>query len=185
MEKIGILASGRGSNAVKILKHFTESKSIQVSGVFSNNMKAYVLQQFISLGSDAYYFSTNDSLLDLLEKNKVTFVVLAGYNQLVPADVIKAYSGKIINLHPSLLPKHGGKGMYGIHVHKAVIDAKEKESGITVHHVSEKYDEGKIIFQEKIKIVKGETPESLQASVRELEHAHYPVVIEKLINGEL
>ncbi len=185
MEKIGILASGIGSNAVNVLKHFTDSKKAQVSGVFCNKMRAYVLQQFISLGSDAYYFATDDNLLDLLEKNKVTFVVLAGYNKLIPPNVINAYKGKIVNLHPSHLPKHGGKGMYGLKVHEAVLEAKEKETGITIHHVTEKYDDGEIIFQEKIKISKDDTPESLQASVRELEHAHYPEVIEKIINGQL
>lgn len=185
MEKIGILASGMGSNAVKILEHFRDSNKAQVSGVFSNKMRAYVLQKFIALGSDAYYFSADDNLLDQLEKNKITFVVLAGYNKLVPADVIKAYEGKIVNIHPSLLPKHGGKGMYGIHVHQAVIDAKEKESGITIHHVTENYDEGKVIFQEKLSLKKGATAKTLQTSIQELEHEHYPKVIEKLINGKL
>lgn len=183
MERIGILASGLGSNAIKILEYFKESKTAQIAGVFSKNMRAYVLQQFIDSGSDAYYFSSDDNLLDILEKNKVTFVVLAGYNHLVPKSVVKAYEGKIVNIHPSLLPKHGGKGMYGIKVHESVINAKDKESGITIHHVTEEYDKGKVILQEKVKVSKDETPESLQQKVKELEHKHYPISIEKLVNG--
>jgi len=162
VEKIGILASGTGSNAVKLLEHFKESTSAQVAGVFSNNMRSYVLQRFIGLGSDAYYFSKDEMLLDILEKNKITFLVLAGYNKLVPENVISAYKGKILNIHPALLPKHGGKGMYGIHVHQAVIDAKDKESGISIHHVTAEYDKGKVIFQKKIKLKKGETAKSLR-----------------------
>jgi phosphoribosylglycinamide formyltransferase-1 len=186
MRNIAIFASGSGSNAENIIKYFSNRNSAKVVGVFSNRSDAYVLQRAERLGVPSYFFDRNDfyissKVTDLLDGLKVDFIVLAGFLWLVPATLTSRYSGKIVNIHPALLPSYGGKGMYGARVHSAVIKNKEKESGITIHFVNEKYDEGDIIFQAKCSISVNDTPESLANKIHELEYKHYPRVIEETV----
>jgi phosphoribosylglycinamide formyltransferase 1 len=186
MEKIAIFASGSGTNAQQIIEYFQASQVIRVALVLSNNPRAFVLERAHKLGVPSEAFSRSDfyetnNVLDLLRNHQVSYIVLAGFLWLVPVNILQTYPGKILNIHPALLPKYGGKGMFGNKVHQAVIDSGETESGISVHTVNEKYDEGKILFQARCKIEKGETPESLAIKVHALEHKHYPRVIEEVV----
>jgi len=187
--KIAILASGSGTNAQKIIEYFTGHPSITVSMILSNKKDAYVLvraEQFNipSMVFDRKTFYESEEVLGILEKNEINYIVLAGFLWLIPDYLIRAYPQRIINIHPALLPKYGGKGMYGMHVHQAVLDNGEQESGISIHYVNEAYDEGAIIFQTKCAVLPGDTPESLAQRIHQLEYKHYPEVIEKLV-GEL
>jgi len=186
--KIAIFASGNGSNAENIIKYFKNHEKISVELVLTNNPNAYVIERAKNnnvkcLIFNKYDLYTSDNVLNILKENNIDFIVLAGFLWLIPESIIKNYPKKIINIHPALLPKYGGKGMYGMNVHKAVIENKEKESGITIHYVNEKYDEGDIIFQEKIEVLPSDTPESLANKVHELEYKYYPVIIENVINS--
>jgi phosphoribosylglycinamide formyltransferase 1 len=183
---IAIFASGTGSNAVKIIEYFQNKPNYKFI-VFSNKKEASVLEKAQKLEIQTYIFNRKDfyeseNLLNLLKAEKIDFVVLAGFLWLIPENMIRLFPNKIINLHPALLPKFGGKGMFGSRVHEAVIAAEEKESGITIHYVSEKYDEGQIIFQAKCDIASGETPESLAQKIHSLEHKYLPETVEKLVN---
>lgn len=186
--KIAIFASGNGSNAENIIKYFKDHDKISVELVLTNNPNAYVIERaknnnvkcIIFNKYDLYY---SDNVLNILKENNIDFIVLAGFLWLIPESIIKNYPQKIINIHPALLPKYGGKGMYGMNVHKAVIENKEKESGITIHYVNEKYDEGDIIFQKKVEVSSSDTPETLANKIHELEYQYYPVIIENLINS--
>ncbi|MEZ5196968.1 MAG: phosphoribosylglycinamide formyltransferase [Bacteroidales bacterium] len=185
MKNIAIFASGSGTNAQRIAEYFANS-NIRISGIYSNNKNAYVLTRAENLGIKAYQFSRNDfyktsKVLNQLLEDQVDLIVLAGFLWLIPSNILRKFSNRIINIHPALLPKYGGKGMYGSKVHDAVIIAKEKESGITVHFVNEKYDEGKIIFQAKCRIETSDTPDSLAAKIHQLEYEHFPVIIEKVL----
>lgn len=182
---IAIFASGTGSNAVKIIEYFREKPHYQFI-VLSNKKDAPVLEKAQNLGIKTWTFGKQDfyensKVLDILKEQKVDFVVLAGFLWLVPEHIVKHFTNKIINLHPALLPKYGGKGMFGHKVHEAVIQAKEKESGITIHYVNERYDEGSIIFQAQCQVNEGDTPESLASKIHALEHEHLPRVLEKLL----
>ncbi len=182
---IAIFASGTGSNAVKIIEYFKEKPHYQFI-VLSNKKDAPVLEKARHLGVPTWTFGKQDfyengKVLDFLKEQKVDFIVLAGFLWLVPADIVRHFPNKIINLHPALLPKYGGKGMFGQKVHEAVIQAKEKESGITIHYVNEKYDEGSIIFQTQCFVNEDDTPESLANKIHALEHWHLPRVLEKLL----
>ncbi|SFF21473.1 phosphoribosylglycinamide formyltransferase [Thermoflexibacter ruber] len=182
---IAIFASGTGSNAVKIIEYFKEKPQYQFI-VLSNKKDAPVLEKAQNLGIKTWTFGKqdfyeNNKVLAILKEQKVDFVVLAGFLWLVPEHIVKYFPNKIINLHPALLPKHGGKGMFGHKVHEAVIQAKEKESGITIHYVNERYDEGSIIFQAQCQVNEGDTPESLANKIHALEHEHLPRVLEKLL----
>ncbi len=185
-KRIAIFASGSGSNAQKIMEHFKRNPEAEVVLVLTNNPQAYVLQRADNFEIPAHIFSrkefyeTND-IIKLLKNLQVDVIVLAGFLWLVPEPVLKAFPNRIINLHPSLLPKHGGKGMYGDHVHKAVLAAKEEESGITIHFVSDKFDEGEIIHQSKFKIEAGDNLELIKFKGQHLEHQHFPRVIESLL----
>ncbi|KPK87584.1 MAG: phosphoribosylglycinamide formyltransferase, partial [Bacteroides sp. SM23_62_1] len=162
--KIAIFASGSGTNAQKIIEYFAHHPSIGVSMILSNKKDAYVLvraEQFNipSIVFDRQTFTESDDILKLLQKNEIDFIVLAGFLWLVPVYLIRAFPNRIINIHPALLPKYGGKGMYGIHVHEAVLTSGDEESGISIHYVNEAYDEGAIIFQAKCEVLPDDTPE--------------------------
>ena len=187
MIRLAIFASGEGTNAQSFIDYFANSPQIKVSMVLSGNEKAPVLERAKKAGIPAIIinkgsFYTTDEIVNLL-KQKVDFIVLAGFMWMVPVNLIKAFEGKMVNIHPALLPKYGGKGMYGKFVHEAVIANKEEKSGITVHFVNEHYDEGKIIFQTECEVKDTDTPETLAARVHSLEHKYYPNVVEKLLLG--
>ncbi|QSE97805.1 phosphoribosylglycinamide formyltransferase [Fulvivirga lutea] len=186
MIRLAIFASGSGSNAQNIAEYFSESNDIEVSLILSNNSKAYVLERAHKLDIPTAIFSRDsfyksEEILKVLANNKIDFIILAGFMWLVPRYLVEAYPNKILNIHPALLPNFGGKGMYGDHVHKAVKAAGETESGITIHYVNEKYDEGNIIFQAKCQLTSSDTPETIAEKVHALEYEHYPKVIETVI----
>jgi len=187
MKRIVLFASGSGTNAQRIIEYFKDHATIEVVLVLSNKPKAQVLERATRLKVSAFSFNRtafydSSQVLDLLKLNKPELIVLAGFLWLMPESIIKAFSGKIINIHPALLPAYGGKGMYGSHVHEAVVAAGEKESGITIHEVTEEYDKGSILFQAKTALTPEETPESLAAKIHELEYKHFPQVIETFLN---
>ena len=186
MVHIAIFASGSGTNAQNIIEYFSGRNDITVSLVLSNKEDAYVLKRAQMLNVPSIVFSPKElKETDIVEtkllENKIDFIVLAGFLLMVPAKLIKKFPDKIINIHPALLPKYGGKGMYGEHVHEAVLANGEKESGISIHYINEKYDEGNIIFQERCKVQINDTPETLATRIHELEHKYFPQVIEKVI----
>jgi formyltetrahydrofolate-dependent phosphoribosylglycinamide formyltransferase len=184
--KILIFASGSGTNAEQIIRHFLPNSNVEVLGVYSNNPSAFVLDRAKQLGVSTHVFNRKqfnnpeDLLKDLIAQSP-DLIVLAGFLWKVPCHIIDAFPNKIINIHPALLPKHGGKGMYGHHVHQAVIDAKEMESGISIHYVNSQYDQGAIIFQAKTTIGPDETPKSLAQKIHNLEHRYFSEEIEKLL----
>ncbi|RPD91231.1 phosphoribosylglycinamide formyltransferase [Aureibaculum marinum] len=185
MKRIVILASGSGTNAENIIKYFQKSKEVIVTQVLSNKKDAKVLERCERLNISNFSFNRDDffntdKVLNVL-KNNADLIVLAGFLWKIPEKIINAFEGKIINIHPALLPKYGGKGMYGDFVHKAVINNKEKETGITIHYVNENYDEGAIIFQAKVKVDAQDTFEDVAKKVHQLEYEHFPRVIEKVI----
>ena len=185
-KRIAIFASGSGSNAQKILEYFKDHSSAEVSIILSNNPDAYVLQRADNFEIPTHVFDRDefyhsDDVLNLLTNLQIDLIVLAGFLWLIPANLIQAFPDRIINIHPALLPSYGGKGMYGSHVHQAVLEAKESESGITIHYVNERFDEGKIIYQAKYKIEPNDTIELIQFKGQQLEHLHYPKVIENII----
>ena len=181
-----IFASGSGTNAEQIIRHFSPMANVKVAGVYTNNPSAFVIERAKELNVSTFVFSReqlNDSnalLAELKDKNP-NLIVLAGFLWKIPPHIVDAFPDKIINIHPSLLPKFGGKGMFGRHVHQAVIDAKELESGISIHYVNSQYDEGAIIFQAKTTVDPQETPDSLAQKIHKLEHQHFSEQIEKLL----
>ncbi|MEI6434506.1 MAG: phosphoribosylglycinamide formyltransferase [Bacteroidota bacterium] len=186
MQKLAIFASGNGSNAQRIIEYFFGHPDISINLVVSNKSKAYVLTRAANLGVPTVIFDRNafnDGIIItnfLLDKG-IDYLILAGFLWLLPANLLSAFSGRILNIHPALLPKFGGKGMYGKKVHEAVIAAHETESGITIHHVNEYYDEGKVIFYAKCPVTPYDTPETLAAKVHELEYRFYPEMIEHVV----
>lgn len=185
-KRIAIFASGSGSNAQKIMEHFKRSSEAEVVLILTNNPQAYVLQRADNFEVPSHIFTRNefyntDDVIKLLKNLQVDLIVLAGFLWLVPQSLLKAFPNKIINLHPALLPKFGGKGMYGDHVHQAVLDAKEEESGITIHFVDEKFDEGEILHQSRFKIEPDDNLEMIKFKGQQLEHLHFPRVIESLL----
>jgi len=186
MRNIAIFASGSGTNAENIIKYFSTKNNAKVSLVLSNKRQAPVLKRaeahnIRTLFFDHKEFYITGKVLRYLILYKIDFVVLAGFLWLVPENIVEQYSGRLINIHPALLPLYGGKGMFGDAVHKAVIANKEKESGITIHYVNRQYDEGDIIFQKKCKVETTDTPDSLAQKIHSLEYLHYPKVIEDLV----
>jgi phosphoribosylglycinamide formyltransferase 1 len=186
MKNIAIFASGSGTNAENIIKYFSTRKTAKVSLVLSNNRNALVLTRAASLGIPSVFFERSDfyvtgEVLSRLVSDDIDFIVLAGFLWLVPENILEKYKGRIINIHPALLPGYGGKGMYGDAVHKAIITNREKESGITIHWVDKHYDNGDIIFQERCKVDPSDTPESLAKKIHSLEYAFFPSVIEDAI----
>ncbi|NLZ74021.1 MAG: phosphoribosylglycinamide formyltransferase [Bacteroidales bacterium] len=188
-KNIAIFASGSGSNAEKIIQYFKARKTAQVVCVFSNKSDAYVLERAQKQNIPAQYFPLKDwrqpdIIIQKLEDLKVDYIILAGFLLRIPQELIDRYPNKIINIHPALLPKFGGKGMYGKYVHEAVIKAQEKESGITIHYIDENYDEGTTLFQAKCKVLPNDTPDSLAEKVHQLEHEYFPKVIEQIITAK-
>jgi len=186
MTRIAIFASGSGSNAENIFNYFKESKNIEVSLILTNNPSAFVIERAKNLNVTSHVFTKSDFLntdeiLCVLEKNNTNLIVLAGFLLKIPENLIRKFPNKIVNIHPALLPKYGGKGMYGDNVHKAVVANKETESGITIHFVNEHYDEGKIIFQAKCTVLENDTYENVAAKVHKLEYEHFPKAIDSLI----
>lgn len=187
MKKIAIFASGSGSNAENIVNYFSKDKKIEISVIVSNKENAFVHERASKLGIPSFTFSKKEFeetslVLDFLLQYKIDFIVLAGFLLKVPENLLKVFPDRIINIHPALLPKYGGKGMYGNHVHEAVVAAKEKESGITIHYVNEHYDEGLVIFQAKCTILPTDTPHDVAKKVHALEYEHFPRIIEKWID---
>ncbi len=185
-KRIAIFASGSGSNAQKIMEHFKRSNDAEVALILTNNSDAYVLQRADNFEVPSHIFDKKefyqtDRVVQLLKNLNINLIVLAGFLWLIPENLLKAYPNKIINIHPSLLPKFGGKGMYGDKVHSAVLEENEKESGITIHFVNEAFDEGEIIHQSKFRIEKGDDLKMMKFKVQQLEHSHFPKVIEGLL----
>jgi phosphoribosylglycinamide formyltransferase-1 len=188
MKHIVIFASGAGTNAENIIRYFSNEKKAKVSLVLSNKPQAKVLVRAAALGVDSVFFDrrqfyeTGEVQL-MLRDRKTDLIVLAGFLWLVPQPIIDEYRGRIINIHPALLPLFGGMGMYGERVHRAVLDAGCKESGITIHYVNEEYDSGDIIFQARCPVLPDDNSDALASRVHELEYRHYPEVISKIIDG--
>lgn len=185
-KRIAIFASGSGSNAQKLMEHFKRNTEVEVALVLTNNPDAYVLQRADSFEIpshifDKHEFYKTDNIIDLLKNLDIDLIVLAGFLWLIPKNLIHEYPGRIINIHPAILPKFGGKGMYGDFVHQAVLEAGEPEGGITIHYVNEHYDEGEYIYQAKYRIDKGDNLEMIKFKGQQLEHLHYPKVVESII----
>ncbi|HMR19815.1 MAG TPA: phosphoribosylglycinamide formyltransferase [Sphingobacterium sp.] len=185
-KRIAIFASGSGSNAQKIMEHFKYSNDAEVALVLCNNPDAYVLQRADNFEIPSHIFDKQefyqtDDIVVLLKRLDTDLIVLAGFLWLVPANLLQAFPNKIINIHPSLLPKYGGKGMYGDKVHQAVLDAGDEDHGITIHFVNENFDEGEIIYQGRFKVDPEDTLEEIKFKGQQLEHLHYPKVIENLL----
>ena len=186
VSRIALFASGSGTNAEEIFKFFKNHPRIQVVTLLSNNPQAYALERAIKYGVptlvfDRKQFRESSLVSDWLKQRQVTHLVLAGFLWLIPKYLTDTYPNKIINIHPALLPKYGGKGMYGMHVHEAVKHSGDPSTGITIHLVNEKYDEGKILFQASCPVYKTDTPETIASHVHKLEYEHYPRVIEQWI----
>ncbi|RIV70881.1 phosphoribosylglycinamide formyltransferase [Flagellimonas aequoris] len=187
MKQIVILASGSGSNAENIITYFQESPGIEVAAVLTNKKEAKVLERCDRLGVPAFYFNrtsftNSNAVVQVLKGFSADLVVLAGFLWKIPENMIAAFPNKIINIHPALLPKYGGKGMYGERVHQAVKENSETETGITIHYVNEHYDEGAIIFQAKTAVNPSDDANSIAEKVHQLEYEHFPKIIEKLLS---
>lgn len=188
--RIAIFASGAGSNAARIISYFSGSSFIQVALVVASRENAGVLKVAEDAGIPSVVLNRGEQyeaahILPLLDKYTIRLIVLAGFLRKVPDSLIEAFRNRIINIHPALLPRYGGKGMYGAFVHQAVKTGGDVETGITVHLVNEHYDEGRILFQATCPVLPEESAEEIEKKVRILEHAHYPAVIEKFAKGEL
>ncbi len=186
MKNIVIFASGGGTNAQRIAEYFQSNPEVVIKKIYSNNKDAYVLTRATNLGIPSMVFNRSEfygsrTVLNELRKDQPDLIVLAGFLWLIPENLIQAYEGKIINIHPALLPKYGGKGMYGHHVHEAILKNKDKESGITIHYVNERYDEGRTILQARCNVYDSDTPDTLAQRIHNLEYKHFPEVIEKLL----
>ena len=186
MKNLVIFASGSGSNAENIIRYFAEKPEFKVKKIYCNVADAYVLERAKKYQVPAVVFNREELrnpevILAQLQAEATDFIILAGFLWLMPACITAAYPNRIVNIHPALLPTYGGKGMYGHHVHEAVIAAGEKESGITIHYVNDHYDEGTILFQAKCPVLPTDTPDELASRVHELEYRYFPEVIEKTI----
>ncbi len=187
MRNIAIFASGSGTNAENIISFFKESKTAKVTLLLANKKDAFAIERARKNSVANLTFSSNELknsslVLDALELYDIDVIILAGFLLLVPTDIIEKYRGRIINIHPALLPAYGGKGMYGEKVHEAVVAARESKSGITIHQVNEKFDDGDIIFQVECSLTHEDTPESVAAKIHELEQEHFPNVIDLFID---
>jgi phosphoribosylglycinamide formyltransferase 1 len=187
MTRIAIFASGAGSNAAKIIDYFRNHQTVSVALVVCNKPGAGVIsiaekENIPVLIIDKEQFFRGDGYVPVLRSKNIVFIVLAGFLWKIPSTILSAYSNSIINIHPALLPKYGGKGMYGQNVHASVLSSGDQETGITIHYVDEHYDNGDVIFQEKCKVSPTDTPETLAEKVHQLEHQHFPRVIEQVVN---
>lgn len=188
MIKLAILASGSGTNAEAIMKYFTDHKDIEVALILTNNKDAGVIERAHRFNVSCSIFTKtqlqSDWIIEEMRRHSIDFVVLAGFLLMIPPQFIKAFPDKMCNIHPALLPKYGGKGMYGHHVHDAVIAAGEKESGITIHLVNQKYDEGRVIFQATCPVLPEDSADDVAAKIHVLEHEYYPRVVEEIVLGK-
>lgn len=185
-KRIAIFASGSGSNAQKIMEYFKNHNDAEVAIVLTNNPEAYVLQRADNFEIPSHIFDKQefyktDHVVQVLKNLQIDLIVLAGFLWLIPQNLIKAFPNKIINIHPALLPKFGGKGMYGDKVHQSVLDSGEEESGITIHLVNENFDEGEVIHQSRFRIEQGDDIEMIKFKGQQLEHLHYPKVVEQIL----
>ena len=188
MTRMAVFASGSGTNAERIIRHFSNNARGRVICVLTNNPKAGVIDRSRKCGIECFVFTKADLLdsqvvQDKLQELNIDFIILAGFLLLIPKSILAEYEGRIVNIHPALLPLHGGKGFYGTRVHESVIASKAIMSGITIHHVNEKFDAGEIIFQAGCHITHHETADSLADKIHLLEYSYYPIVIEKLLSG--
>lgn len=188
MKRISIFVSGNGTNLQRIAEYFSNNQEVEIVNVVCNNPKAYSIERAKNLGIPLRMvtkkeFNTPEFTKEMQDLN-LDLIVLAGFLLQIPESLVKAFPKKIINIHPALLPKYGGKGFYGEHVHEAVVAAKEPYSGITIHYVNELYDSGEIIFQAKIALNDHETPDTVAAKIHVLEQANFPVIIEQVLFGE-
>ena len=186
MKKIVIFASGQGSNAENIILHFNKKGLANVVSIFTNNPSAKVINIAKKNNIDSYIFNkiqlNSDFVLNLLNNINPDLIILAGFLLKFPENIIDVYTNKIINIHPALLPKYGGKGMYGLHVHQAVLDNQETETGITIHYVTKNYDEGAFIFQKSISIIECKSAEAISNKIHQLEMDNFPKVITEILN---
>ncbi len=184
MVNIAVFASGEGTNALNLIQHFQSHPKARITLVVSNNPHAAVLAKAVSNEVETILIIKEElagnALVEQLKKRQITFIVLAGFLKLLPESLINAFPHRIINIHPSLLPKFGGKGMYGTRVHQSVIDSGEKETGITIHYVNRNFDEGEIIESYKTQVSENDTAVTLMHKVRELELKYLPLVVEKI-----
>lgn len=187
VKKIVIFASGQGSNAKKIIEYFQDRSDVKIAHVLSNNIRANVLKMAHDHEINALHFDraalyNSHEVLHILQDTNPDLIVLAGFLWMMPEEIIREFDNKIINIHPALLPNYGGKGMYGNHVHQAVIENKEAVSGITIHYVNEKYDEGEVIAQFETQLTPKDSIETLKKKIQQLEHEHFPKVIDQLLS---
>lgn len=190
-KRVAIFASGSGSNAMNLINHFNGRTDIEIAFVLTNNSEAGIIQKAENAGIEVIVLSNEDVsksevLLSICEEANISWVVLAGYLRLVPKAFIDHYEERIINLHPALLPNYGGKGMYGQHVHRAVVENGEKESGITIHFVNSEFDKGRIIAQFKCAVLEDDDANDVDRKIRVLEQSYLPIVVEKtILNAEI
>ena len=185
-KRIAIFASGSGSNAQKLMEHFMDRTDVEIALVLTNNSDAFVLQRADNFEIPSHVFTRDefyhsDSIINMLKNLDIDLIVLAGFLWLIPKNLLAAYPGRIINIHPALLPKYGGKGMYGDHVHNAILQAGELEGGITIHYVDENYDEGEYIYQARYKIDPTDNLELIKFKGQQLEHQHFPRVVDSIL----
>ena len=192
IKRLALLASGNGTNVQQVTEYFQSNpdSGIVVDCIIYNRKEAYVATRAEKLGVEAFYMNKDDffggnRVVDLLRQRQIDYVILAGFLLLIPPSLLKAYPGHIVNIHPALLPKYGGKGMYGNHVHEAVVAACEKETGITIHLVDEEFDHGRVLFQASCSVEPADTAEAVATKVHLLEKEHYPRVIHQFIEGKL
>lgn len=187
MKHVVIFASGSGTNAENLIRFFQNDPEVEIVQVLTNNPRAKVIERCNNLNVSCLCFNraafySSDHVLELLKMNNPDLIILAGFLWKVPDSMIKAFPERIINIHPALLPKYGGKGMYGMHVHRAVVENGETESGISIHYVNENYDEGAIIFQASCTLSKSDSPEDVASKIHELEMTHFPKVVKSLLS---
>ena len=190
MIKLAIFASGSGSNAENIANYFSSSEDIKVAVILSNKRDAYVHERARKFNIPSFTFTKSDfdngtAILEKMTEYNIDFIVLAGFLLKVSNNIIDAFPNRIVNIHPALLPKYGGKGMYGDNVHNAIKNAGEKETGITIHYINENYDEGDIIFQAKCEVTDLDTPQDIANKVQTLEQIHFPKIIEEIVRNNL
>jgi phosphoribosylglycinamide formyltransferase-1 len=185
MKKIIVFASGSGTNAENIIKYFAKTKIAKVVSIFTNNASAKVIERAKNHQIPVEIFSKNELLernvLQKIQEIDPDLIVLAGFLLKFPENIIEKYPNKIINIHPALLPNYGGKGMYGMHIHRAIVNNKEKETGISIHYVNENYDEGGIIFQKNVALTEEDTPETVAEKIHELEQKYFPEIIQAVL----
>ena len=188
IKNIVVFASGSGSNAIKIYEYFQNNQSVNIEALYCNKKSAPVIQKFQNIGIKTIVFEKNKlqdgGVLKTLLNLNPRLIILAGFLLKIPEEIISNFENRIINIHPALLPSYGGKGMYGINIHRSVVENSELFSGLTIHYVNKDYDKGAIIFQEKVELSKNETAENLSKKILKLEHLHYPRIIEKLLKDE-